>query len=115
MGKAATKIINYHPRELVLVKWTTPRIGWVKLNTYGASKEGKRRELDVVVLFKEVRGSGLEDLQNSKAIKMDMIVSPVGRTLVRRIRRLIELDWEVEICHSYREANWCTDALANFG
>jgi hypothetical protein len=31
------------------------------------------------------------------------------------IRRLFELDWEVTISHSYREANWWVDALANMG
>jgi hypothetical protein len=25
------------------------------------------------------------------------------------------MDWEVKICHSYREANACADALANLG
>ncbi|PNX81975.1 ribonuclease H, partial [Trifolium pratense] len=38
-----------------------------------------------------------------------------GRTLVEKIRRLLALDWEVVVHHSYREANCCADALANYG
>ncbi|KAK2362266.1 heat shock 70 kDa protein [Trifolium repens] len=40
---------------------------------------------------------------------------PLGGALVMRIRRLFELDWEVVINHSYREANKCADVLANIG
>jgi hypothetical protein len=32
-----------------------------------------------------------------------------------RIRRLLELDWEVVIYYSYRETNKCADVLANIG
>jgi hypothetical protein len=28
---------------------------------------------------------------------------------------LLALDWEIKVCHSYREANVCADALANMG
>ena len=38
-----------------------------------------------------------------------------GRSLVFEIQRLINLDWEIVVKHSYREANQCADALANFG
>jgi hypothetical protein len=41
--------------------------------------------------------------------------SIIGKSLVERIRRLLELDWEVVVRHSYREANFCADALANHG
>jgi hypothetical protein len=40
---------------------------------------------------------------------------PLGGALVMRIRRLLELDWEVVINHSYREANKCADVFANIG
>ncbi|MCI24501.1 ribonuclease H protein, partial [Trifolium medium] len=36
--------------------------------------------------------------------------SSMGRMLLWKIRRLIELDWEVVVHHSYREANQCADA-----
>jgi ribonuclease HI len=39
----------------------------------------------------------------------------VGWRLIKEIRRMLELDWEVKVCHSYREANACADALANLG
>lgn len=39
--------------------------------------------------------------------------SVVGRCLIQEIRRLLALEWEVKIWHSYREANSCADALAN--
>jgi hypothetical protein len=35
--------------------------------------------------------------------------------MVEKIRRLIDLDWEVVVKHSYYEANQCADALANIG
>ncbi|PNY00696.1 ribonuclease H [Trifolium pratense] len=35
--------------------------------------------------------------------------------LVRNIRSLIALDWEVSIVHAYRESNQCADALVNIG
>jgi ribonuclease HI len=38
-----------------------------------------------------------------------------GRALVEKIRRLLSLDWEIVVHHSYREANQCADALANYG
>ncbi|MCH81999.1 putative non-LTR retroelement reverse transcriptase, partial [Trifolium medium] len=41
--------------------------------------------------------------------------SPGGRALVWKIRRLMELDWEVVMHHAYRESNKCADALANLG
>jgi ribonuclease HI len=40
---------------------------------------------------------------------------PLGGSLVMRIRKLLELDWEVVIDHVYREANKCADMLANIG
>jgi hypothetical protein len=40
---------------------------------------------------------------------------PLGGSLVMRIRRLLELDWEVVIKHTYREANKCAGVLANIG
>jgi hypothetical protein len=37
----------------------------------------------------------------------------LGRELVSKILRLLEMDWNVEVSHSYREINRCADALAN--
>jgi ribonuclease HI len=35
------------------------------------------------------------------------------RTLLHNIRRLNDQDWEVQVRHSFREANACADAMAN--
>jgi hypothetical protein len=39
----------------------------------------------------------------------------VSWKLVQQIRQLTELEWEIKICHSYRETNKCADVLANIG
>jgi hypothetical protein len=36
----------------------------------------------------------------------------IGLEFTSKIRRLLQLEWEVEIQHIYREANGCADALA---
>jgi hypothetical protein len=41
--------------------------------------------------------------------------SVVGWRLIQEIRKLLALDWEVKVCHFYRETNICADALANMG
>jgi hypothetical protein len=33
--------------------------------------------------------------------------------VIHEIKKLLAMEWEVRICHSYREANTCADALAN--
>jgi ribonuclease HI len=38
-----------------------------------------------------------------------------GRSVLKHIRRLLQLEWEVKVCHTYREANRCADALAHIG
>jgi ribonuclease HI len=35
----------------------------------------------------------------------------MGYRLVQRIRQMLELNWEINISHSYREANRCADGL----
>jgi ribonuclease HI len=41
--------------------------------------------------------------------------SPTGSALINQIRRLMDLDWEVVVKHSYRETNKCADVLVNIG
>jgi len=36
-----------------------------------------------------------------------------GWSLLQHIRWLLDINWGVQICHSYREANVYVDALAN--
>jgi ribonuclease HI len=50
-----------------------------------------------------------------KIIQEETRVSSSCWSLLRRIRQLLVLDWEVRIQHSYREANKCADMLANIG
>ena len=47
-----------------------------------------------------------------KNLPCDGDVGVAGFRLVQKIRQLLELDWEVKVCHTYREANFCVDALA---
>jgi len=39
--------------------------------------------------------------------------SVVGRTLLHNIRRLIDQDWEVQVCRFFREVNACAYAMEN--
>ncbi|XP_045810455.1 uncharacterized protein LOC123904892 [Trifolium pratense] len=48
-------------------------------------------------------------------LQSDKDGSVVGWRIIQEIRRLLGMDWEVKICHSYRESNACVDALANLG
>jgi len=41
--------------------------------------------------------------------------SLVGRRLIKKIRRLLTLEWEIKVCHFYREANARADTLVNMG
>jgi hypothetical protein len=36
-------------------------------------------------------------------------------SVLKHIRRLMKLKWEVLVCHTYREANRCVDALVHLG
>jgi ribonuclease HI len=57
----------------------------------------------------EVRIDSLEvvnDITNKKPSRM------CGKALVGRICQIMDLDWDVIVNHSYREANWLADALA---
>jgi len=41
--------------------------------------------------------------------------SIMGSSVVAKICRLLHMDCEVVVCHSYRETNRCADALADLG
>jgi ribonuclease HI len=57
----------------------------------------------------------IDSLAVVHVIKTGMTRSSMGFPLVKHIQRLLAMDWEVHISHSYREANQCADALANMG
>jgi ribonuclease HI len=50
-----------------------------------------------------------------QVIKARRVCSSSSNALIKQIRRLLDMDWLVEIAHTYREANKCADALANIG
>lgn len=41
------------------------------------------------------------------------VETTIGWSLLQHIRRLFDMNWKVQICHSYIEPNACADALAN--
>ncbi|CAJ2679356.1 unnamed protein product [Trifolium pratense] len=50
-----------------------------------------------------------------QVVKNRYMSSSLGVALVKQIWRLLDMNWEVEVSHTYREANKCADALANLG
>lgn len=56
-----------------------------------------------------------DSIQVANDINNRKILNPMGRTLMNRIRDLVDLEWKVIIRHLYREENSCADALAKRG
>jgi hypothetical protein len=50
-----------------------------------------------------------------QVVKERRLKSSLGVDLETQIWKLLDMEWCVEIAHSYREANKCVDAMANFG
>jgi L1 cell adhesion molecule like protein len=50
-----------------------------------------------------------------RAIKNGSSNSTMGSSLLKHIKKLLAMDWIIDISHTYREANKCVDALANIG
>jgi ribonuclease HI len=76
----------------------------------------------VLVGLKFVRRLGFLKVElhiDSKAVvqvvETRKLRSSLGVALAKQIWHLLDMDWCVEISHSYREANKCADALANIG
>jgi ribonuclease HI len=57
----------------------------------------------------------IDSLAVVQVVKERRVNSTLGITLARQIWKLLDLEWTVEISHTYREANKCADALANVG
>jgi ribonuclease HI len=143
-------VVHQHNNVIENIHWQPPSLGWIRLNTDGASKgediagcggvlRGNNGEW--ICGFSKGLGAcsayvaelwgvfeGLKLALSHGFLRVELHVdskvvvntisfakggSSTGWTLVQNIRRLLELDWEVKICHSYREANFCADALAN--
>lgn len=58
-------------------------------------------QLDSLVVVGSITGSG--------------IGSTAGWSLLQNIKELLQLDWEVNVSHVFREANRVADGLANLG
>jgi hypothetical protein len=50
-----------------------------------------------------------------QVLKERRLNSSLGSALVKQIWKLLDMDWNIEIFHTYRETNKCADALANLG
>ncbi|GAU49779.1 hypothetical protein TSUD_141690 [Trifolium subterraneum] len=50
-----------------------------------------------------------------RVIKTGRSRNVAGSALTDQILKMMTLDWEVEVHHTYREANKCADAMANYG
>jgi len=46
------------------------------------------------------------------SLKSDAPRRVVGWSLINKIQKLLGLDWEVKVCHSYRESKRCADVFA---
>jgi hypothetical protein len=61
--------------------------------------------------LKYTRTLGFSDELNIDSVTVVNVIragttrSDIGFSLVKNIRRLLEMDWEVHIFHSYRKAN----------
>ncbi|MCI08973.1 ribonuclease H protein, partial [Trifolium medium] len=75
--------------------------------------------LEVLLLARRLNFKAVElhvdSLVVIKTISEDGRGSRIRSVLVKKIRQLIQLDWEVVVHHAYRESNKCADALANIG
>jgi Na+-translocating ferredoxin:NAD+ oxidoreductase RNF subunit RnfB len=50
-----------------------------------------------------------------RMLRMEGKCSPLGGALINQIQRLLNLEWEVVVKHTYCEANKYTKMLANIG
>jgi ribonuclease HI len=64
--------------------------------------------------FKKIE-LNIDSIAVVRIVQTGMSHSTAGNVLVEQINKMMALDWEVEVRHTYREANKCADALANYG
>ncbi|PNX54347.1 ribonuclease H [Trifolium pratense] len=112
-------------KAVAQIGWNPPEGDWIMLNTYGASSSSSG---GCGGLLRNVNGQwfGGFSLHLGRKIVLhidsnvvvqklqsDKNGSVVGWRIIQEIKRLLAMDWEVKICHSYRESNACADLLAN--
>lgn len=55
----------------------------------------------------------MDSMATVNIIKIEKIFSSMRLPLVKRIMKLLENDWVIEISHCYRKTNGCANILAN--
>ncbi|GAU12910.1 hypothetical protein TSUD_73970 [Trifolium subterraneum] len=119
-------IIALRNQEVTMIGWSPPRELFVRLNTDDAYKEhvvaGCGELWRVYEGLSYARRMGfrqielhIDSISVVRALNNSSSASSHGGTLLKQIWKLLEMDWIVEISHTYREANKCADALANLG
>jgi len=138
---------DVNAKQQIMVSWTLPLSGYVKINSDGACKGGLRAGCGGLIIgeagewlcsFSKFLGKCsayvaemwgvLESLRlawrygfskvevhvDSKVVVKNLTsngdVVAAGFWLVQKILQLLELDWEVKVCHTYCKANFCVDA-----
>ncbi|GAU33771.1 hypothetical protein TSUD_393330 [Trifolium subterraneum] len=107
-------------KDTIFVGWKQPPEGWIKLNCDGAYKES----LDLAgcgSLLRDSNGQWIhgytQKIGACDAMYAEMwgICNLNGATpiLIRRIKGLIDFDWQIQFKHTWREGNRNTDWLAN--
>ncbi|PNX92395.1 ribonuclease H [Trifolium pratense] len=141
---SAIEKVEQRDRVLSYIQWKLPVGNYVKLNTDGASKEGRNAGCGGVIRGNQgerlggfAKGVGncsafvaelwgvLEGLLLAKrlgfsnvelSIDSHVVVHVVssgrhqgdgGYSIIKKIRRLLRLDWNIKISHEYRELNKC--------
>ncbi|GAU32220.1 hypothetical protein TSUD_278000 [Trifolium subterraneum] len=126
----ADKLKQYHHPDMqhhVLYNIRTSGCGGAIRDSNGVQKGGFAKKLGVCSAYVAELWDVLEGLRYARRLgftKIELNVdskvvthvlykneigNPLGGTLVSHIRRLLDLDWEVVINHSYREVNKCAN------
>ncbi|KAL0900758.1 hypothetical protein Bca101_084719 [Brassica carinata] len=120
------KRMDIGSRIEIMVGWTSPRVGWMKLNTDGAShgNPGPACSAPLAELWEVYYGlvvtweRGIRRLELEVDSKMVFLTTWIGDAhplsfLVRLCHGFLKRDWLVRIVHVYGEANRLADGLAN--
>jgi hypothetical protein len=103
-------------KETIYIGWIKPPDGWIKLNYDGACKQGGELA-SCGGLFRNSKG----DWSKAMSKRLESVMpwfhykfSGGVHTLVRRIRKLMTLNWHVQFHVTWREDNWCADWFASY-
>lgn len=117
-------------KALKNICWMHPPMGYTKLNDDGAYKVGlirggsrglvKGERENWLFCFSKHLGSCntyTSELWVSVicSLQLNSLGSPLSVSLGKKIKKLLQEDWEVEISHVYYEANQCAHVLASMG